>query len=95
MNEKPQPLNYPRNPDEWRVYILQGLGLTSIEGESRFSAGTFPFDALTDWIYQKFGEDEGYSPDFISALIRNIKGLVSWIYSNGPEPYWPGRDEEE
>ena len=85
---------YPQSADEWREAIFRGLGLTPKEGKARYQAGTFPYSSLEAWLQQEFSAKKGYSPDFVPALLRNQKGLVNWVYGNGTEPYWPGKDEE-
>jgi hypothetical protein len=83
---------YPRTPAEWRRAITRGIDLTPEEGKSLQQADAFPFDALLTWIGQEYGEDRGYSPNFLLALVRNIKGLVRWVYGIDSEPYWPGHE---
>lgn len=95
MKRKSQSPQCPRNRDEWRASIENGIGLAPEEGETLRCSDDFPFDRLVDWIRQQFSEDDGYSPDFVPALIRNIKGLVSWVYGDSSEPFWPGHDEDD
>ena len=52
---------------------------------------TYPQNS-EEWIRNTFSK--GFSPEFVSALLRNIKGLVAWVYGNKGEPYWPGSDDE-
>ena len=85
---------YPRTPAEWYRAIEQGIGLTSESGKALHEANAFPFDALLTWMEQVYGEDRGYNPDFVPALTRNIKGLVSWVYGTGSEPSWSGHDPQ-
>jgi hypothetical protein len=85
---------YPRTPAEWRRAITRGIGLTHEEGKALRQADAFPFDALLTWIEQEYSEDCGYSPNFLPALVRNIKGLVRWVYGTDPEPFWPRADPE-
>jgi len=94
-NRTAQAISFPHNADEWREAISKALNLTTEKGKAHFQTGTFPFDDLIVWIHRKFSSDKGYSPDFISALIRNRKGFINWIYGNGAEPYWPGQDEDK
>lgn len=84
---------YPQNVDEWREAIGKALNLSPEEDKARYQASTFPFDDLIVWIRREFSADEGYSPDFVPALIRNHKRLIDWVYGDGSEPYWPGHDE--
>lgn len=95
MARKLQFSSYPRNSEEWRISILQGIGLLPEKGRSLYNSGRFPYNDLISWIYLEFSEENGYSPNFVPALVRNIKGLVSWVYGNGSEPYWPGKDDEK
>jgi hypothetical protein len=83
---------YPNDPQEWREAINEGLGLAKEDGKIALAAGEFPFDALEDWIKSQYSE--GYSPDFVLALVRNIRGLVAWVYGGEGEPFWPGSDED-
>jgi hypothetical protein len=87
MNSK----NYPQSPQAWRSAIQRGLGLGEAEARRAHQAGEFPFDRLERWIRMAFGDD--YSPEFVPALLRNMKGLAAWAYGQGPEPYWPGSDD--
>ena len=95
MVRKRQFLSYPRNSEEWCISISQGIGLPPEKGRSLYNSGRFPFDELISWICREFSEENGYSLNFVPALIRNIKGLVNWVYGNGSEPYWSGKDDEE
>ncbi|UCH32275.1 MAG: hypothetical protein JSV05_02525 [Candidatus Bathyarchaeota archaeon] len=81
---------YPSTAGGWRKIISQALNLTPEEGATRYQNGTFPSRELEDWIQQRFKPEDGYAHNFIPALIRNIKGLVAWVYGSGSEPYWPG-----
>ena len=83
---------YPQGPAEWRTAIEGGIGVTGPEGRDAFRAGDFPYEKLRRWIPEAFRE--GFSPDFVPALLRNIQGLVAWAYGGGGEPYWPGSDSE-
>lgn len=84
--------NYPQSAGEWRTVITRGFGLSSSKGKARYKAGTFPFEDLASWLRQEFGASRGYSVDFVPALVRNLRGLVAWVYGDASEPYWPGRD---
>ncbi len=83
---------YPQEPVEWRSAVQDGIGLDGSEGRRAFQVGTFPYEQLEQWIREAFGR--GFSPDFVPALLRNIKGLVTWVYGDGSEPFWPGCDDE-
>ena len=83
--------DYPTNPAQWRIVIEAGIGLSSLEAVEKLQAGKFPYKRLEEWIKQVFSD--GFSPDFVPALLRNLHGLVHWVYGEGSEPYWPGSDE--
>lgn len=61
-------------------------------GQHHHQADTFPYAKLTAWLTTRYGTEHGYHPDFVPALTRNCHGLVAWVYGDGTEPYWPGRD---
>ncbi len=82
---------YPQNPIEWQSAINQGLNLSDTEGIMLYESKTFPYDQLEQWIRSTY--TEGFSQDFIPALLRNIKGLVAWAYGGEEEPSWPGSDD--
>ncbi|MFX0095205.1 MAG: hypothetical protein ACFFBD_25955 [Candidatus Hodarchaeota archaeon] len=84
--------NYPQNPEEWQSAISNGIGLSGSEGQSRYQSRTFPYRQLEQWIQRTFSK--GFSPNFVPALLRNIKGLVAWVYGGEEEPFWPGSDDE-
>ena len=84
--------DYPKNEDEWRIAIYKGLGITQTEGKELFQSKRFPVRKLEDWI--RIEHARGFGPEFVPALLRNIKGLVAWVYGDGPEPCWPGKDPE-
>ncbi len=81
---------YPQNPEEWQSAIQDGIGVGRIEGQEAYHAGRFPHEELASWIREAYSG--GCSPDFVPALLRNIKGLVAWVYGDGGEPSWPGSD---
>ena len=84
--------SYPQNPSEWRLAIRAGIGLSMNDAQKSYLDGTFPFIQLEQWIRATF--QEGFVSDFVPALLRNIKGLVSWVYENGPEPNWRESDSQ-
>ena len=84
---------YPQEPAEWQSAIQEGIGLSAIEGREAYRAGEFPYQQLEQWIRGTLSQ--GFSPDFVPALLRNVKGLVAWVYGEGGEPYWPGSDDEK
>ena len=83
---------YPQNPKEWRKAIEAGLGFCCSEAENLYHSGAFPYARLEKWIHATFSN--GYSPEFVPALQRNLKGLVSWVYGDQAEPFWPGSDQK-
>ena len=83
---------YPQEPAEWLTAIQDSIGVSAAEGQEAYQAGKFPYDKLEQWIREAFSE--GFSPDFVPALLRNVKGLVAWVYGGRSEPYWPGSDSE-
>ena len=83
---------YPQNRKAWRRAIQEALGLSPEMAESAYRSGSFPFDQLVEWLERTFSQ--GYSREFVPALLRNRRGLVDWIYGDGDEPYWPGSDSE-
>jgi hypothetical protein len=83
---------YPQEPAEWQSAIQEGIGLSAIESRNAYQAGAFPYGELERWIRGTFSQ--GFSPDFVPALLRNVKGLVAWVYGEGSEPSWPGSDQD-
>ena len=81
---------YPQTPDEWACTIWYSLGIDKAGGEALAAAGEFPYRRLALWIQETY--TEGYAPEFVPALLRNLRGLVSWVYSGAPEPDWRGAD---
>ena len=83
---------YPQEPGEWRQAVEVGIGVTGPVGQAAYRAGEFPYEKLELWIRETFSE--GFRPDFVPALLRNLRGLVAWAYGDGGEPYWPGSDSD-
>lgn len=81
---------WPQTTDEWAAAIEQGMGLSSEQAQQAYKAGQFAYGKLEEWIRSAFSE--GFSPEFVPALLRNKYGLVDWVYGAGSEPYWPGSD---
>ncbi len=81
---------YPKNKEEWSIAIHKGLSITQIEGEQLFQSENFPVEDLVKLIQKEYSKSFG--PEFVPALVRNIKGLISWVYGDGSEPFWPGSD---
>jgi hypothetical protein len=83
---------YPQNPDEWQSSIQRGIGLNKAAGQLAYHGEAFPYKELENWIKDTFSQ--GYHPDFVPALLRNIKGLVGWVYGDREEPSWSGSDSK-
>jgi hypothetical protein len=84
--------SYPQNRNEWSKAIERGLGITQAQGEERYLQSNFPIQELAEWLKKEYSA--GFGPNFIQALLRNINGLIAWIYGNKLEPYWPGSDKD-
>jgi len=82
---------YPQNKHEWSIAIQEGLGITLTSGKELHRDGRFPADDLLEFIKKEYSE--GFGENFVPALLRNLKGLINWVYGNGAEPYWPGKDK--
>jgi hypothetical protein len=85
-------VEYPQSPKAWREWIWKKLQISEKEGTSLFELDEFPTDRLLKVWNKEFSTDHGYSPQFIPALSRNVKGFVKWIYNDGPEPNWTKSD---
>ena len=85
--------DYPQSGDAWKQAIDAALGFTASEGAHALRMELFPFDRVETWIREEF--TDGFVTDFVPALLRNVQGLVSWVYGDGQEPFWPGSDQEE
>ena len=83
---------YPLNRNEWSQVIERGLGITQEQGTRLFQQNRFPVQELARWCRKEYSGCFG--PNFIPALLRNINGLIAWVYGNKPEPYWPGSDTD-
>ena len=88
-------MTYPKTPRDWEKAVQDGLGISPEVGRAAYRAacrhGDFPFQVFEAWLRRTYSE--GYSPDFLPALLRNQRGLVAWVYGEGEEPYWRGSDE--
>jgi hypothetical protein len=84
--------SYPQNPEEWQSTIQNEIGISKSEGQNFLQESQFPYQKLAHWIQETF--KEGFSSDFIPALLRNLQGFVEWVYGEGDEPFWPGSDDE-
>ena len=80
--------HYPHNPTEWHKWIEDKMGITKTEGIGLFSNNSFPVKQLEERWHEEFKTENGYSPDFVPALLRNITGFLSWIYADRSEPNW-------
>lgn len=85
-------VKYPQNPEEWQIWLMTHLGIDRVRGESLAHQDKFPFDKLVSLWETEFSSDNGYSPSFIPALVRNKVGFVRWVYLNGSEPNWAKTD---
>jgi hypothetical protein len=83
---------YPQNPRAWQSAIQNGIGISKTQAQKALQDDAFPYRQLEHWIKTTF--KEGFSSDFIPALLRNIQGFVIWVYGDGEEPYWPGSDDQ-
>ncbi len=72
--------------------MRKGMGISEEEWTILriFGPKHFPFDKLVTWFETEFAI--GFDPDFVPALTRNQKGFVAWLFGDGAEPYWPGKD---
>ena len=86
---------YPTSPAEWAEWIENNLEISKEEGLKMIRTRTFPYVLLEECFKREFTSEEGYSLDFIPALVRNIRGLVSWAFGQGKEPLWTGSDESQ
>ncbi len=84
---------YPQNRNEWLQAIQHGVGISGEEGKKVLLQGAFPIENLRNWIVNEFSD--GFGQHFAPALLRNIHGLINWVYGNGNEPYWPGSDDDQ
>ncbi len=88
-------VEYPQTPDEGQIWIERQLDIGMEEGTGLLQINTFPTEKLTELWTVEFDTSNGYSPDFIPALIRNTQGFLRWIYCNGPEPRWKDGDNPQ
>jgi hypothetical protein len=86
-------VKYPQKPEEWQIWLKSNLGIDRVQGKSLIQDDKFPFDQLVALWGKKFSSDNGYSPSFIPALVRNKVGFVRWVYLNGHEPNWSKSDQ--
>ncbi len=86
---------YPTSPEEWHSWIDVHLGISRQKGLDLFKDSSFPMERLIAIWEMEFTETKGYSPAFIPALVRNVKGLLNWVYYDGPEPNWRESDSSQ
>lgn len=87
--------SFPQTAQEWRDTLANTWHMSVATGQRHLQAGTFPYDDLAGWLAVHYSAENGYHPDFVPALVRNCRGLVAWVYGDGTEPYWPGRDNDK
>ena len=80
---------------DWQAWIIYKLGIDLTQAKSLLDDNEFPFDRLIEQWDETFSPENGYSPDFIPALIRNMLGFVTWVYMRGPEPKWTKSDNDQ
>ena len=85
-------MEFPQSAEEWQGAIEAGLGITAVQGEQQWANNTFPSVKLAAWLSETYDAKHGYSPEFVPALLRNLLGLLAWVYGDGEEPYWPASD---
>lgn len=85
-------MEFPQSAKAWQETIEAGLGITAVQGQQQWTTNNFPSEQLATWLTETYDAKHGYSPQFVPALLRNLQGLLAWIYGEGDEPYWPGSD---
>ena len=85
-------MEFPQSAKKWQETIEAGLGITAVQGQQQWASNNFPSEKLAAWLAKTYDAKHGYSPQFVPALLRNLRGLLAWTYGNGDEPYWPGSD---
>lgn len=85
-------VDYPQNPEEWRIWVRDKLGISEAEGIRFLEGGSFPLGNLVKAWESEFTVANGFSPNFIPALTRNKNGFVKWENGNGSEPNWTKSD---
>lgn len=84
--------DWPRTGEAWRSAIKQDLGWTAQGVREALEREQFPYAALAQWIRRTYNPAHGYAPPFAPALLRNLRGLIAWVFGDASEPYWPGSD---
>jgi len=87
-------IDYPTDPSEWQTWIATHLGYDFESALKLYEKHLFPQSELLDAWEREFDSSNGYSPDFVPALTRNIEGLLRWVYADGQEPNWKGSDAD-
>ena len=86
---------YPQDIVDWQAWIIHTLGIDVVQAGTLIADNKFPFDKLIEAWKDRFGPENGYSPNFIPALVRNKIGFVTWVYMRGPEPNWTKSDNDQ
>jgi hypothetical protein len=86
---------YPQDIVDWQAWIIDTLGIDINQAKSLLDENKFPFDRLIEAWKRKFSPENGYSPNFIPALVRNKMRFVRWVYLRNPEPNWTESDSEQ
>ncbi|MFW9848219.1 MAG: hypothetical protein ACFFF4_03720 [Candidatus Thorarchaeota archaeon] len=86
---------YPTSPEEWHSWIEEHLGISRKKGLDLIRESSFPVERLIEVWENEFTESKGYSPAFIPALVRNVKGLLNWVFNDGSEPNWTASDSNQ
>jgi hypothetical protein len=84
---------WPETREQWRAVLAAGIGLSPEDGDAQWAAGDLDLATVDDWLATTYAAENGFHPDFVPALARNLRGLLAWVYGGGSEPCWPGRDE--
>ena len=87
-------VDYPQTVQQWRTWVRIKVGVSEEDGFILVKKNVFPKAALLQAWQIEFSTENGYSPDFIPALSRNIVGFLQWVYDEGDEPNWKMSDNE-
>jgi hypothetical protein len=93
-------MNYPKINEEWRKAIHNAFGISPDEGRKLYTNKALPgVGQGFSLAKQRLSIPKGLpykncGKNFIEALNRNKNDFISWIYGEGSEPYWPGKDKE-
>jgi hypothetical protein len=86
-------MHEPMTVEEWRAALEKGVGLTPEEGIRLHGAGGIPVDRVEVFVREAYGEEDEPGP-YVEAVVRNLLGMLDWVYGEGGEPYWPGCDTD-